>query len=790
MKRLLAVAAILLGLSAPFAAASPPVAVSAVTFDTNAEALAFLSQIGGATAGALTAETTRAEAAEATNAAALAALSSGPGAALTAAAIGVTVPSQGSFAALQASVTANTASLTTLGGTGPGGALTNAAIGVTVPSQGSFAALQTTVTANGTAITALQAAAATSGSTPLGAILNQFPEPSATGTGLLIRLPFTGSGTTLTDVSGTTPAGLPFGGLTSPPTRNADGSVSWTSGNSAIPMPSTDVGVKTINFAIQSAVALPSPVGAAMPANTPIGWAAGSGAGFAAAFTQNYNGTSSGQGYGETNPELFQSGGGSSYFSGAGLDNGLHYFTATLNPTGKIAQLWEDGLLLPSSSTGIGFNTFGQNWIPTIGGSPGCGTPANCTFTGAMQFYDNSSTVYTPVQIVQQYHAEQALLAWRGVISSPAYGPTDTNLIATFAESTGTAHGLGNGNTGANPNLYYGTENFSALAAVNLNSVYGDTWTGLAIGGDNATGYTEMQGCPTDLTALGTANGGYRVAIEWTHGNSMGAADGSNPGVAYWPAPNNDTSPYSQTMGDLTGFSSCLAQAARNGVPWNGIVATDIGNASGVYYAVHQFIANPEIRTYGAANGLEVWDPAGDIRFGININTTATGGAGYYNTVQCTLPGGSPGPTYQTVDHLHPTLCGQTILANQLTAVVADMKQKFAPEFASVAATYPMGVKDIDAYLTTPGGGTLTLMPVGGLYNARLVTITNSGTQAETIQAGTEYDGGQVDVIYGDNGASGATYSLAPGVTKTFRAEFPAGMDGTAAGVTRVVVTG
>ena len=244
-------------------------------------------------------------------------------------------------------------------------------------------------------------------------------------------------------------------------------------------------------------------------------------------------------------------------------------------------------------------------------------------------------------------------------------------------------------------------------------------------------------------------------------------ADGTyQSGTAFWPAPNNDISAASQTFGDLNAFNECMA---KTGYRYTPIVATIIGGPSGAVFANHQTIANPLIRTYGAAHGWEVFDPANDARFGFNINTTATGGAGHQGAL-CTLLGGSAVTTYGT-DFNHPSFCGQMILANMYAAVSADGKQRNSPRVATVAATYAMGLPDIEGFLTVPGGGTFTLMPCGGLYNAKLVTLTNGGSTNEAIQAGTEYEGGANDNIV-SAGVVSNIYQLTPGATHTFKVAF------------------
>ena len=671
------------------------------------------------------------------------------------------------------------------------------------------------VTDNGLAVTALQPAAIGTTIAPLvsGKVPSSYLPTNGSVTGLTnillqfadqtpkVRLLFTNSdpaGTAM-DSSGNG-NNLVYSGLATPPVHNADGSVSFNGADTAAPLPSAVSGIAMYDVCIAQAIELPQSLGL-LPnpsTNTIIG--AASGNGLMLQLTQSYGGSSTGQGYALDNMKLNQyGGGGTMLLGGAGLDNGIHCYHVDGAPGTTAVDVWEDGVLLPLDKSIVAFNSIASAWVPALGGNPQATTPSTVAGTATYEYFSASATVYPSAQrqalVQQDYRAEMALMTYKGIVSNPGYGPTDVNNIAyTFAESTGSAYQLGNPPT----NNYFGTENFTYLAMGILNNAYGsatetigsnsypanDNWQNITNGNNDATGYTMMQPCATQLNAVGQNASGYREALFWSHGNSLGPADGTYAsGTSYWPAPNNDISAASQTFGDLNGFNECMAKTNHR---WVGIVGTIIGGPSGVTFANHQAIANPMIRQYGSTLGFEVFDPANDGRFGYLINTSATGGSGYQGAL-CTLPGGSAVTTYGS-DHNHPSLCGQTILANMFAAVTADVKQKYYPRIATVSATYSMGLPDIDGFLAVPGGGTLTLMPCGGLYNARMLTLTNNGSTAEIVQAGTEYDGGIVDTIYSDTGASGNTYQLQPGQTKTFKVQFPTGSDGTANGICRLQI--
>ena len=599
--------------------------------------------------------------------------------------------------------------------------------------------------------------ALTANALPFAAIESQFAEPNATGTGLLVRYLFNeGTGTTLDDVSGNgNNAG--FASASSPPTWNANG-LGFNGTNTPITLPPAITGVHTIEWVASNAIgAIPTQgVASSPPYPSMIGYASGNGVNVQT--SQTYSGTSVGQGYVNKWMQFHQKNASGATDLLATIDNAPHVYAMTLDSTNKVISIYKDGVLLGPSITPpavAAVATSGIIW--QIGGSDGaCATVSNCYFNGTHEGYSASTTLETQAQIVQDTHAWQSWLAHEGVVASNAYGPTGIDALTyTFSESLGAGHNL------PNP----GAQNFTAVATGFLQAAYPNlVWAGIADGADNSLGTEMDNSCPQVLSAVGQGVG-YKFAVLHTHGNTASTALGQNTtGVIFWPPPINQTLP-GQTIQDIMAFSGCTAQASQNG-RWQTIVATVEGSNNNAANNLLKDQSNPIIRQIGGNIVDAVWDPANDPRFGVDGAGAQAGDA-----TGCTPPGGSAGPVHQS-DGIHPTVCGATILGNQLAAVEAHLMQRNDPEYATVAATYPMTLPDLDSYLNTPGGGTFTLIPCGGLTAVRVTTLTNTGSSPETVAASHEYDGGIQDLI---NGA--ATFSLAAGATKTFRTEFPTGSD-------------
>ncbi len=587
----------------------------------------------------------------------------------------------------------------------------------------------------------------------LGALDARFAEPGAAGTGLLERLFFNEtSGTRLNDSSGNgCAATIPPGGPTL-----SNGGLSFTAGKTAaVPLPACVTGVKTIEVVVAGGVLTPRVFGAPLRDGYPtmLGYAAGAGVSLQAA--QTYAGVSAQQGYGTHWLQYHQSGARTQTLAAA-IDNGLHVVGLVMDPAGPAIRVYLDGVrqgytLAPAAAAAISLS--GITW--ELGGSTatsGC-TVTNCGWGGGIYGAAFSATAYSAAQMAQDSAAWHYAMQAKGVSSSRAFGlQTAQEVILGGDESVGSGHGLSN----------QATMNFEYLAARGMNAAYPtEHWFGIANGADNGNGYDIALDCPVEANAV-EQGATLKFFVFNAHANTASEGTGAYatgnttyPGLAGATDRRNYIAVAQEAAArDVQALRNCMGEAPG----WHGIIATAIGGpavASGAidYDPIVRQPYNATIRTLAAAAGLIVFDPANETRFGADqAGASAAAAAG------C-----SGGPCYQTRDDNHPTIAGQTVLADELEAVIADWRQSRKPRTATEPAALIMENPDIAGYFRT--GHAVTLRPCGGLPNGtRMATIQNTGDAAITISTSDEYLGRTLDQIDG-----APTYDLPAGAQRSFR---------------------
>ena len=568
-----------------------------------------------------------------------------------------------------------------------------------------------------------------------------------------------GSGTTLNDSSGNgNTITLPGANA---PSWNADGSLNWAAKTTvAVPVPSTVQNVGTVEILIGNATPTNAQVGTWY--NYPISYT-GAANGVAMNISPEWGGGASGsEGYAARFLNFQQQS--NSMYMRAVIDSGLHVITMVLNNAGASAVSYLDGapITITRNNTYVAMPTSGGNW--NLGGgyagtsNPTCFANGFCGYYGKIYGTRFYSGVLTAQQVQQDTGAWLSLAQAKGAVSSPGYGPTPPVELAVEGESISWGHGL------SAPS----TMNFETVAASALSTALGYTVTPIVGGSDSNNAYTMAQECLPYFSALGANATGLKIAVLHDNGNSEKQYAGvSNINSAAWPG--NASIPL-QAMATVGAFQACSAALHKQGWLVIGGMLVSVGQAG--IDASTKDVVQPIRRQYFPSFMDAVWDETNDPRIGADGAATAG-----YTSTNC-----NGGPVFQS-DYLHPTQCGQQILADQLEAVVMDMLNKRAPKvYVQSATSYTLALTDLENTISLTGSAaSLTLLPCGGLsQGSDLVTLINNGASADTITAGTEYNGGTQDTISG-----ATTYSLAVGSAKSFLVARGTDAAGTCSIVTR-----
>ena len=371
------------------------------------------------------------------------------------------------------------------------------------------------------------------GDTPLLGIENMFPEPTSTGTGLQFRYLLPNADTLLIDYSTGAAGSTVSLGSSTATIRN--GQITFNFGG-PITLPSFGVALQTINLVFDNAVEAAT-LGS-LPSNTnPSLLGYSTGPGINVRLTQGYGGNTNSQGYGVRWLGYTQNSSGINAGTLGNLDNGVHYVTL-LSPTGGTIALYLDGKLLAPA-----INPPGQGAMPTaatvwqFGGSTlTCQTTAsNCYFGGNLLYADGSATLYTSVQVQQEYQAEQNWMARKGITFPAAIENANVNIGEVLeAESVGDGHNL------ASP----GVNNFTAYSMGYLSAALNvpTTMAGTITAGSNILAVTTQP--PVGAVQIGYAVTGAGIPA----GTTISGVNGTNVGTSYTMSANATASATAEAM--------------------------------------------------------------------------------------------------------------------------------------------------------------------------------------------------------------------------------------------------